>query len=359
MKFLFKILVVFLSLQSAKGWAMARNPVIGEEPLPLLFGDFDLTLKQLKIHFTPNENTAYSGRMKCQYIISSEQEKSIFLFSKLIWYYHKQFSVKVNGKPVETKDFDKKKLPPYVEKEIKINNYRPSEMDTLYYLKNTERTELWADDTKGFHAQLHKGENLIEIEWQDYVLYYRMDHYISDIKLISPSLPLHYWKKVEGIEIVIDHNPNKTIFAEANIGTPKTSNRLLQWNILQVPQEEIRIILRENPSWFAKVLITINPLGFGIVAFLLLLIFHLKLILKPNPKRLFLWIGIFLVPILSYAILLYSHNFIEWILQKNVYSSPVLFAVLTYPIFQVLYLIVMLVVFYSHKRNLAKEGRNE
>lgn len=352
MKFLFKILVVFLSLQSAKGWAMARNPIMGDEPLPLLFGDFDLTLKQLKIHFTPNENTAYSGRMKCQYIISSEEGQSIFLFSKLKWYNHEKISIKVNGKSVEIKDFDKKKLPSYIETEPYAKSYSPKVMDTLYYLKNTEPTQLWLDNMNGFHAQLHKGENLVEIEWENYDLYYRMDHYISDIKLISLSQPLHYWKKVEGIEIVIDRNPNKTILSEANIGTPKTSNHLLQWNIKQIPQEEIHIVLRENPSWFAKILITITPLGFGIVAFLLLLVFHLKLILKPDAKRLFLWIGIFLVPILSYAVLLYSNAFIKWILQKDVYSSPVLFAILTYPVVQIVYLIVMLAVFYSHKRKL-------
>lgn len=70
----------------------------------------------------------------------------------------------MNGKPVEIKDFDKKKIPSYIETEVKTNYHRPSEMDTLYYLKNTERTELWLDSMDGFHTPLRKGENLVEIE---------------------------------------------------------------------------------------------------------------------------------------------------------------------------------------------------
>lgn len=355
MKFLFNILVLFLSLQCVEGLAMARNPEVRSAPLPLLYGDFDLTLKKLKIHFIANEN-GRNGLLKCQFIIHSEEERNAFLFTDLgRSFYFSEPSFTINGNSIKSVPIDGEKIPSYMDIEVKPNDYN-AKIDTTYYFIYPHKAEFYGYDKRGIYAPLQKGENIVEIEWKDFELGYMMNTFISNIWLRSDITPLKYWKKVENIEITVAHHQEKTEFIEANIGTPIFTNNELKWHLQEVPQDEIYITLRETPSWFAQILIHISPAGFAFIAFLALMIFHLRLILKPNTRRLHLWLGIVLVPVATYFVLAYSFAFIEWIIGRRVDSHLGIFIILTYPIVQILYLVIMLCVFYIRRKKIKQKG---
>lgn len=360
MKFLFKILVLFLLYQPVKSWAVARNPFIGNETLSPLYGDVDLTLNKLKIHFIADES-GKKGHLKYQYFITSEEEKNIFLFTLEDLKFHKLYiptqqgktTIKINGEKVDITYFDGKKLPSFMEMKITLKDSLSTEKDTLFYFKDEKNK--WGRrpyEIQGCYASLHKGVNIVEVEWTDYMLGYRKDQFISNLWFNIDTNSLNYWQKVEAIEIIMAYNRQKTEFVESNFGMPIITNNELKWHFNQIPKDEIRITLKETRSRFVKILVTINPFGFGFISFLILAIYHLRLILKVNAKRRFLWLGIVLVPIISYIVLFSSFSFIEWILEKNVYNDLALFAIITYPLLQVAYLVVMVCLFYLRKKEI-------
>lgn len=245
-----------------------------------------------------------------------------------------------------------------MEMEVEPISYHKEKMDTTYYFTYPHRTEFWGYDKRGIYTPLQKGENIVEIEWEHFELGYMANQFISDVWLRSDITPLKYWKKVESIEITVAHHQEKPQFMNANIGTPIFTNNELKWHLQEVPQDKISITLRETPSWFAKIIIHISPAGFAFIAFLALMIYHFRLILRPNARRLHLWLGIVLVPVATYFVLAYSFAFIEWIIGRRVDSHLGIFVILTYPIVQIIYLVIMLCVFYLwRKKN--KEKREE
>ena len=267
---------------------------------------------------------------KITYNINSEENLSIPLTFIAIDLYEIKH-IMVNGKKVITSELsDDKKLPPYIKN-----------TDGSYTISfdNSFQHQVRLEDIAEFTSELKKGRNTIEVAYVG-KLEYNVYGFTKDYRLEYAIFPSRYWKKFGPIHLKIEL-PNNLILDESNIGKAKESNNTYTWSINDLNMNHINLTFTHKRNLIQKFVLFISPLGFGILASIILGVIHFKLWNKYKRKYIF-WIGIFIVPVIFCFVYLLSYPLIDLILdQKYSKHGYVILSLLFYPIYVVIYILTL------------------
>ena len=267
---------------------------------------------------------------------------------------HKIF---VNGEQLTSIPIDEKQNYPFLRKEVITDTLQQSNSSlefhtyTNYYItydsKEEKKVEL--SDLIHFIAPLKKGENTIEVSYTAFPEVLR-DDFLPQYDLEYSTYPSKFWKTFPEIEVEI-HFPKELEFEQSSMGKEeyRVSDQLFQGKI-----KDIRLSgncywrFSPKPSWIGLVVLTISPLGFGIILFLCAVVLHLYYINKKSKWG--LWLGVFLTPIFFYIGFMGAYPLIMWILDSHTSPFGYFFLItFTYPIFVILYGMVTFIYYYLKK----------
>ncbi|MFC2350431.1 hypothetical protein [Capnocytophaga granulosa] len=267
---------------------------------------------------------------------------------------HKIF---VNGENISSIPIDEKQNYPFLRKEVITDTLQLSNSSvefhtyTNYYItydsKEEEKVEL--SDLIHFIAPLKKGENTIEVSYTAFPEVLR-DDFIPQYDLEYSTYPSKFWKTFPEIEVEI-HFPKELEFEQSSMGKEeyRVSNQLFQGKIKDIHLSgNCYWRFSPKPSWIGLIVLTISPLGFGIILFLCAVVLHLYYINKKSKWG--LWLGVFLTPIFFYIGFMGAYPLIMWILDSHTSPFGYFFLItFTYPIFVILYGMVTFIYYYLKK----------
>ena len=297
----------------------------------------------------------YIIRFRAKYHISSAKEQSIPLLFMASNYLNDQ-QVFVNGQAISSNSIDQEQDYPFLrQKEItdtlQYTNI-PTEYHTYtkYYVSydGEEELEVIPSQLIYFTAPLKAGENVIEVSYSAFPTTFRygfLPPYIFEYSLY----PSKFWKTFPEIEVEI-HFPKELEFKQSSMEEEEytVSDQLFQGKIKDIRTSENcywRFI--PKPSWFGRILLTIDPFGIGVLFFLVAAGLHLYTIRRKSKWG--LWLGAFLVPLLFYVGFLGAYPFIDWVLGKRSLHGYIFLIVFTYPIFLIFYGIFTFIYYHLKK----------
>ena len=267
---------------------------------------------------------------------------------------HKIF---VNGEGLTSIPIDEKQNYPFLRKEVITDTLQQSNSSvefhtyTNYYITydSKEEKKVGLSDLIHFIAPLKKGENTIEVSYTAFPEVLR-DDFLPQYDLEYSTYPSKFWKTFPEIEVEI-HFPKELEFEQSSMGKEeyRVSDQLFQGKI-----KDIRLSgncywrFSPKPSWIGLIVLTISPLGFGIILFLCAVVLHLYYINKKNKWG--LWLGVFLAPIFFYIGFMGAYPLIMWILDSHTSPYGYIFLIFfTYPIFVILYGMVTFIYYHLKK----------
>ena len=265
---------------------------------------------------------------------------------------HKIF---VNGENISSIPIDEKQNYPFLRKEVITDTLQLSNSSvefhtyTNYYItydsKEEEKVEL--SDLIHFIAPLKKGENTIEVSYTAFPEVLR-DDFLPQYDLEYSTYPSKFWKTFPEIEVEI-HFPKELEFEQSSMGKEeyRVSNQLFQGKIKDITYGNYYWQFSPKPSWFGRIVLTINPLGFGAILFLVAAGLHIYTIRKKSKWG--LWLGVFLAPLLFYVGLFAAIPFIDWVLGRPSNQGYVFLIAFTYPIFLLFYGIFTFIYYHLKK----------
>ena len=267
---------------------------------------------------------------------------------------HKIF---VNGENISSIPIDEKQNYPFLRKEVITDTLQQSNSSvefhtyTNYYItydsKEEEKVEL--SDLIHFIAPLKKGENTIEVSYTAFPEVLR-DDFLPQYDLEYSTYPSKFWKTFPEIEVEI-HFPKELEFEQSSMGKEeyRVSNQLFQGKIKDIHLSgNCYWRFSPKPSWIGLIVLTISPLGFGIILFLCAVVLHLYYINKKSKWG--LWLGVFLTPIFFYMGFMGAYPLIMWVLDSHTSPFGYFFLItFTYPIFVILYGMVTFIYYHLKK----------
>lgn len=338
MKKIFFLLLLFPLLMFSN---MAKPWMEGSQHSVLFGGDASVKKESIVIRIVKDSLNHHYANYSIKYHIYSPQKQTLPLLFVAIDLSEKQ-DVKVNNRvaTIQPLDFEKKTYP-FIKKNAN---------ETFITFDGKQEFYINQNDLIYFSADLEKGDNIIEVQYDGKMEYNTMG-FVTNYKLEYSLSPSKYWKSFGPIDVTLILN-NQTEFKESNLGKEKDSGNILKWTITPQNRDNIEITVSEKISFISKVLVAIGPFGISAIALVAMFFVHLKLI-KKNPKILVLILGIILVPILFYAIFLLSYSLIDFSLGKSSTKHGYVFLyVVTYPVLLLFYGIIMWLI---HKRIKAKQ----
>ena len=199
-----------------------------------------------------------------------------------------------------------------------------------------------------FIAPLKKGENTIEVSYTAFPEVLR-DDFLPLYDLEYSTYPSKFWKTFPEIEVEI-HFPKELEFEQSSMEKEeyRVSDQLFQGKIKDITYGNHYWRFSPKPSWFGRIVLTINPLGFGAILFLVAAGLHIYTIRKKSKWG--LWLGVFFAPLLFYVGLFAAIPFIDWVLGRPSNQGYVFLIAFTYPIFLLFYGIFTFL-YYKHEKN--------
>ena len=255
---------------------------------------------------------------------------------------HKIF---INGEELTSIPIDEKQNYPFLRKEVITDTLQQSNSSvefhtyTNYYItydsKEEKKVEL--SDLIHFIAPLKKGENTIEVSYTAFPEVLR-DDFLPLYDLEYSTYPSKFWKTFPKIEVEI-HFPKELEFEQSSMEKRaySISNHLFKGKIQDIHYTSNHYWrFSQKPSWIGRILLTIDPLGFGAILFLVAAGLHIYTIRKKSKWGLYL--GVFLAPIFFYIGFMGAYPLIMWILDSHTSPYGYFFLItFTYPIFVILY----------------------
>jgi hypothetical protein len=211
---------------------------------------------------------------------------------------------------------------PYYEAQYSVDEKVPVMLDELIY----------------FQADLKKGENSIVVEYEadfGYSTYGFLENYKLDYSLY----PSRFWRSFGPIEVVLNLN-NLADLTHSNLGKATYDDQMVSWTLNTVA-EDIHITVNHRTGWLAKALLYIQPMGIAIVALLFMAWLHICWLKRGKRRRLVLWLGIFLVPMICYVVFFASYSLIDLVLQKQSRHGYIFLTVVGYPLLVLSYGLVI------------------
>lgn len=338
-----RILLILLLFPILMFGNMAKPWMDGSQHSVLFGGDASVKKEIINIRIIKDSlHEIHYANYSIKYHIYSPRKQTLpLLFVAMDLFGNQQ--IKVNNRliKIEPLDFEKKTYP-FIKKNTN---------GTFITFDGKQEYYIYQNDLIYFSADLEKGDNIIEIQY-DANMEYNTYGFIQKYKLEYSLSPSQYWKSFGPIEVnlILD---NQVDFKESNLGQEKESNQILKWTITPQNRDKIEIKLSEKTSFISEVLLTLDPFGIAILSLVVMFFVHLKL-MKKNSKTYVLVLGIILVPILFYVVYFLSYNLIDFSLGKeHTRHGYIFFIVLTYPILLLFYWIL---IWQIHKRRKAKQA---
>lgn len=334
------LLPIFLFANMAK-------PTVDGSTVSTLFGTNTSIVQHetiaIKLTKDPSEGV-YDAQYRVTYTILSDKDQILPLSFIAINLFDMN-RVLVNGKSIATKTLSEgSPLPPYVKK---------TENGNIINFNNNLGHAVLLEHIVEFSAPLKKGTNVIEVNYSA-LLQYNTYGFVKDFTLDYAIYPARYWKKFGPIDIELDLG-DSTRIVESNIGSPKMKGNIAQWQINDLTNDNITIKITEKRTFIQDTVLFIGPLGFGIIAILILGYFNFKIWIKTRYKSVF-WVGIFLVPILYLVVYMFSFNCIDFVLnQSSSRHGYVFFMIFLYPVIVPIYALALHIMKYLKTSFLSKK----
>ena len=326
----------------------------------ILTNDCSVTHEKIIAEIIKDDKNSFNDyiiRFRAKYHISSPKEQSMPLLFMASNYLNDQ-QVFVNGQAISSNSIDQEQDYPFLRKEeiidtLQYSDGTPTRYNTYtkYYISydGKEEEEVTPSDLIYFTAPLKTGENVIEVSYSAFpttFLYGFLPPYRFEYNLY----PSKFWKTFPEIEVEI-HFPKELEFEKSSMEEEeyRVSDQLFQGKI-----KDIRLSgncywrFSPKPSWIGLIVLTISPLGFGIILFLCAVVLHLYYINKKSKWG--LWLGVFLAPIFFYIGFMGAYPLIMWVLDSH--TSPfgyVFLIAFTYPIFLIFYGMVTFIYYHLKK----------
>ena len=133
-----------------------------------------------------------------------------------------------------------------------------------------------------FRSLCKKGENTIEVSYTAFPEVLR-DDFLPLYDLEYSTYPSKFWKTFPKIEVEI-YFPKELEFEQSSMEKEeyRVSDQLFQEKIKDITYGNHYWRFSPKPSWFGRIVLTINPLGFGAILFLVAAGLHIYTIRKKN-----------------------------------------------------------------------------
>lgn len=354
-RYLLLLLLITLSWTSMAN--MAKTSIDGTSHSSLILTN-DCTVSYEKITAqilkNPHKEVHYKYIIlfKIKYKINAPTNEAmplVFMASN----YLQDHKIFVNGENISSIPIDNKKEYSFLRKDIDTIPYSdyPTEYQTNYYITydGTEEEKVELSDLIHFIAPLKKGENTIEVSYTAFPELLR-DDFLPQYDLEYSIYPSKFWKTFPEIEVEI-HFPKELEFEQSSMEKRaySISNHLFKGKIQDIHYTSNHYWrFSPKPSWIGLIVLTISPLGFGIILFLCAVVLHLYYINKKSKWG--LWLGVFLTPIFFYIGFMGAYPLIMWILDSHTSPFGYFFLItFTYPIFVILYGMVTFIYYHLKK----------
>ncbi len=184
------------------------------------------------------------------------------------------------------------------------------------------------DELIYFEAVIKKGDNQVYIEYEaDFG--YSVFGFLDNFQINYSLYPCQFWRSFGPIDLELDLN-NLAELSGSNLGRATMQRQTVKWTIHQISQD-INITVNYRMSWFAKVLLWLQPIGLTIVVLLAIVWWHIHWIIGCKRKGLLFWLGIFIVPLIGFVVFFSAYSLIDFFLQKQSKHGYVLLLVIYYP----------------------------
>ena len=352
-RYLLLLLLITLSWTSMAN--MAKTSIDGTSHSSLILtNDCTVSYEKITAQILKNPHKEvhyeYIVLFKIKYKINAPANEAmplVFMASN----YLQDHKIFVNGENISSIPIDNKKEYSFLRKDIDTIPYSdyPTEYQTNYYITydGTEEEKVELSDLIHFIAPLKKGENTIEVSYTAFPEVLR-DDFLPLYDLEYSTYPSKFWKTFPEIEVEI-HFPKELEFEQSSMEKEeyRVSDQLFQGKIKDITYGNHYWRFSPKPSWFGRIVLTINPLGFGAILFLVAAGLHFYTIRKKSKWG--LWLGVFLAPLLFYVGFLGAYPFIDWVLGKRSLHGYIFLIVFTYPIFLIFYGIFTFIYYHLKK----------
>jgi|GEM_PF-378278 len=240
-----------------------------------------------------------------------------------------------------------------------------SEDEITIYWNNDAGNVYKISDLKYFETDIEKGYHKVRVEyiakvWTD------ISGWIKTYSFRYSLAPAKYWKSFGNLDIIVEQDgPLKQL--ATNLGQPNEREIRSKntWSFKKLPGDFFEVSYTATPSNYAKILLSLQPFGLFIIATILLAIFHLYLVLlyrRKNITRKYSFVvivGSIIVPLLSLLSYMYSYDLIDNAIGENAgrYHGYVFLILILYPIFLIVYWLLLWLIDRFYKRKLIATGK--
>ena len=293
---------LLLLLLFACSWAskanMAKPTIDGTSHTCLILtNDCSVTHEKIIAEIIKDDKNSFNDyiiRFRAKYHISSPKEQSMPLLFMASNYLNDQ-QVFVNGQAISSNSIDQEQDYPFLRKEeiidtLQYSDGTPTRYNTYtkYYISydGKEEEEVTPSDLIYFTAPLKTGENVIEVSYSAFpttFLYGFLPPYRFEYNLY----PSKFWKTFPEIEVEI-YFPKELEFEKSSMEEEEyiVSDQLFKGKIKDITYGNHYWRFSPKPSWFGRIVLTINPLGFGAILFLVAAGLHIYTIRKKKQMGL-------------------------------------------------------------------------
>ena len=327
----------------------------------ILTNDCSVTHEKIIAEIIKDDKNSFNNyiiRFRAKYHISSPKEQSMPLLFMASNYLNDQ-QVYVNGQAISSNAINQEQDYPFLKKEeiidtLQYSDGTPTRYNTYtkYYISydGKEEEEVTPSDLIYFTAPLKVGENVIEVSYSAFPTTFRYG-FLPPYQFEYNLYPSKFWKAFPEIEVEI-HFPKELEFEKSSMEKEEytVSDQLFKGKIKDITYGNYYWRFSPKPSWFGRIVLTINPLGFGAILFLVAAGLHIYTIRKKSKWG--LWLGVFLAPLLFYVGLFAAIPFIDWVLGRPSDQGYVFLIAFTYPIFLMFYGIFTFLYYKSQKNKI-------
>ena len=327
----------------------------------ILTNDCSVTHEKIIAEIIKDDKNSFNDyiiRFRAKYHISSPKEQSMPLLFMASNYLNDQ-QVFVNGQAISSNSIDQEQDYPFLRKEeiidtLQYSDGTPTRYNTYtkYYISydGKEEEEVTPSDLIYFTAPLKAGKNVIEVSYSAFPTTFRYG-FLPPYQFEYNLYPSKFWKTFPEIEVEI-HFPKELEFEKSSMEEEeyRVSDQFFKGKIKDITYGHHYWRFSPKPSWFGRIVLTINPLGFGAILFLVAAGLHIYTIRKKSKWG--LWLGVFLAPLLFYVGFFAAIPFIDWVLGRPSDQGYVFLIAFTYPIFLIFYGIFTFLYYNSQKNKI-------
>ena len=352
-------LFIFLFLFGQFAKANMASPIWKGTSSSSVFSSKDIDILSEKI-FIEIDNDFQTAKFIVEYNIRSESSGIQIPLLFLAENFKDSFYIWLDDKKVNVQDIENK----YFDNSSFLGFSNSLDKETVIYWEEHSGSYYRINDLKYFEADIEKGIHKIRVEYIAYVWINNLD-WVREYSFRYSLIPAKYWKSFGNLEIIVEQEGQVRQIV-TNLGLPKEKEikSINTWIFNELPNEYFEISFKPTLNYFAKILISISPLGLWVIATILLVLIHLVFSFfyrRKNIAKKFSIVvitGSIIIPFLSLRSYVYSYDLIDIVIgehasQRHGYIFLVFFL---YPIFVLFYWLTLWIVDRRYKKKLLNEN---